>query len=83
FQDDLALVERWSIDGSHYARTCEAWLSNLDRHAAEIRRRWGRAYVARWRAFFLACAELFAYGGGTEWRVAHYLFRRRSRHVLT
>jgi cyclopropane-fatty-acyl-phospholipid synthase len=77
FQDDLALVERWSVPGGHYARTCEAWLANLDAHADEIRRRWGRAYLGRWRVFFLACAELFAYRGGSEWRVAHYLFEPR------
>jgi cyclopropane-fatty-acyl-phospholipid synthase len=77
FQDDLALVERWSVPGEHYARTCEAWLTNLESHEEEIRRRWGRAYLARWRVFFLACAELFAYGGGSEWRVAHYLFGPR------
>ncbi|MFO7572175.1 MAG: cyclopropane-fatty-acyl-phospholipid synthase family protein [Gaiellaceae bacterium] len=77
FQDDLVLVERWSVPGEHYARTCEAWLGNLEAHADEIRRRWGRAYLARWRVFFLACAELFAYRGGSEWRVAHYLFEPR------
>jgi len=28
--------------------------------------------------FFLACAELFAFGGGREWLVAHYLMRPRA-----
>ena len=30
-QDDLELVERWEVDGGHYARTLRAWLDNLDR----------------------------------------------------
>lgn len=77
FQHDLELVERWRVDGLEYTRTAEAWLERLAASKEEIRRRWGRAYYARWRVFFLACAELFAYRGGSEWYVAHYLFAPR------
>jgi cyclopropane-fatty-acyl-phospholipid synthase len=38
----------------------------------------GRAKLERWRVFFLACAELFGYRGGSEWLVAHY--RMQPRH---
>jgi cyclopropane-fatty-acyl-phospholipid synthase len=78
FQRDLALVERWRVPGTNYARTSEAWLDRLAESADEVERRWGRAYLERWRIFFLACAELFAYRDGTEWLVAHYLFAPRS-----
>jgi cyclopropane-fatty-acyl-phospholipid synthase len=77
FQRDLELVERWLVPGTHYARTSEAWLEKLAAHENEIARRWGRAYLERWRVFFLACAELFAYRDGSEWLVAHYLFAPR------
>ena len=78
FQRDLELVERWGVSGAHYARTAEAWLERLAEHEVEIERRWGRAFLGRWRVFFLACAELWGYRAGTEWLVAHYLFAPRA-----
>ena len=77
FQRDVSLVERWRVPGSHYARTAEAWLERLDANEETIVRRFGRRFLARWRVFFLACAELWGYRQGTEWLVAHYLFRSR------
>ena len=76
FDRDLRLVERRLVDGTHYARTAEAWLARLRAHEDEIADRFGRAFLADWRVFFLACAELWGYRGGTEWLVAHYLFAR-------
>lgn len=86
FQDDLRLEQQWHVDGTHYARTAEAWHANL-------RARWSEAVdlfartearadaerrAQRWRVFFLACAEMFGYRDGREWLVAHYRFTRRD-----
>jgi cyclopropane-fatty-acyl-phospholipid synthase len=86
FQDDLVIENRWGVDGTHYARTSEAWLRNLESGQRELMpvlaATYGEGAAAswyqRWRVFFLSCAELFGYRGGAEWYVAHYLFRPRA-----
>lgn len=82
FQDHLKIRGHWRVSGQHYARTCEDWLKNMDRELDAIRPLFRACYgageetkwIVRWRVFFLACAELFAFRAGTEWGVSHYLF---------
>jgi cyclopropane-fatty-acyl-phospholipid synthase len=87
FQGPLRLARRWRWSGVHYQRTAEAWLANLDARRAQalpvIAAAYGEPFAAqwlqRWRIFFMACAELFGYREGQEWRVSHYLFERPLR----
>ncbi len=89
FQDDVVLSDEWSVSGTHYQRTAEAWLDNLDRNRARIEEifeaTYGREHttrwIVRWRTFFMACAELWGFRGGNEWLVSHYLFRPRAAAV--
>jgi cyclopropane-fatty-acyl-phospholipid synthase len=84
FQDDVKLVADWKVNGTHYQRTAEHWLKNMDAHRDEIlplfRDTYGpdqaEKWWAYWRVFDLACAELWGYKRGEEWLVSHYVFRK-------
>lgn len=84
FQRDLRLQEHWRVDGTHYSRTSECWLANMDSNRARIEPILSATYGAEnmrrwwvyWRVFFMACAELWGYRGGREWFVSHYLFNK-------
>ncbi len=84
FQEDLSLQHRWLHDGTHYERTARAWLENMDERVEDLRPSLENTYGAgdvnvwqqRWRMFFMACEEMFAYDRGNQWQVAHYLFTK-------
>ena len=87
FDDHLVVEDEWRWGGDHYRKTAEAWLENLDRHrpwaldalTEAYGPRRARRALERWRIFFMACAELFGYAGGSEWWIAHYLLAPVAR----
>ncbi len=92
FQRDLRLQDHWQVNGLHYQKTAESWLTNMDAHRDEILDLFAHTYanglsgaalkaealrwVVRWRVFFMACAELWGYRNGREWIVSHYTFAK-------
>lgn len=86
FQNDLKLEKEWQWDGTHYQKTSEAWLKNLEANKDQVLKLFDEAYGAkdslrwynRWKVFYLAVAELFGFKNGTEWGVSHYLFAKES-----
>ena len=84
FQDDLRIEQHWRVNGTHYGKTSDAWLANMDRHEPEIRQLFAETYGQEnerkwwvyWRVFFMACAELWNYRDGNEWFVSHYRFKK-------
>ena len=76
-------LNRWEINGVHYSKTLEAWLSKQDHQEDKVKEQFLKTYgkdaklwFQRWRIFYLACSELFAYNRGHEWLVVHYLFTK-------
>lgn len=86
FNQHLTVENHWAVNGTNYAKTAEAWLKNMDAHRTEIMPILKETYGADqalkwwvyWRLFYLSCAELFAYKGGNEWMVCHYLFKKKA-----
>ncbi len=86
FDGHLKQETSWVLDGTHYEKTANAWLENLNRNEDAVKKLFDETYGAeqskqwmwRWRLFFLACAELFGYKNGSEWGVSHYRFQKRS-----
>ncbi len=86
YQTHLALTDQWRWGGKHYERTCNEWLKRQDASENELLSLFSQTYgeenavmwFNRWRMFFMACAELFGFRDGNEWRVAHYLFQKRT-----
>ncbi len=85
FNDDLNIEQHWIVNGMHYSKTSEAWLSNMDRNKENIMPLFEKTYGkdqalkwwSYWRIFYMACAELWGFNNGNEWMVSHYLFRKK------
>jgi cyclopropane-fatty-acyl-phospholipid synthase len=81
FDRNLRVTQQWRVSGTHYQKTAEAWLANMDASKAGLLPIFAETYGSRdakkwwsrWRIFFMACAELWGYRNGEEWMVSHYL----------
>ena len=87
FQEDMVVREQWAVPGTHYAKTLQAWLAQLDARrdeALEIFRAGGqsereaRQTLGAWRLFLLSTDEIWRYGDGQRWLVSHYLLEPRT-----
>ena len=86
YDEHLSITDQWWISGTHYAKTCRAWLDTLDANYSEAVQvladhpDGAMVQAQRWRMFYMACEELFAYRAnsdepaGETWGVAHYRF---------
>jgi cyclopropane-fatty-acyl-phospholipid synthase len=85
FNEDLCIRQHWHVSGLHYSKTSEAWLKNMDANKVRIMPLFENTYGKEdalkwwvyWRIFYMACAELWAFNGGEEWIVSHYLFSKK------
>jgi cyclopropane-fatty-acyl-phospholipid synthase len=86
FTNRFSLEKQWAVSGLHYQKTLEAWLQRMDGRKETIILIMAQIdgpdqalkWWVYWRVFFMACAEFFAFTGGNEWYVSHYLFEKRS-----
>ncbi|MFY0652245.1 MAG: class I SAM-dependent methyltransferase [Cyclobacteriaceae bacterium] len=91
FNEDMVIEKHWHINGTHYEKTSNTWLANMDKNKQKImpilKRTYGENEVGKWwvywRLFFMSCAELWGYKNGEEWIVSHYLFEKSSKLSVT
>lgn len=84
FTKNFEVLNHWIVNGTHYQKTAEEWLNNMDNSKDIIyplfEQTYGKTNAKKWfvywRVFFMACAELWGYNNGNEWHVSHYLFRK-------
>ncbi|KAK0720469.1 S-adenosyl-L-methionine-dependent methyltransferase [Lasiosphaeris hirsuta] len=84
FQGDLKVQKQWWVNGCHYSKTLEAWLSKfiVNKKLAwpHLVETYGEknayTWYNRWQIFYMACSELFALDGGDTFGVCHYLFEK-------
>ena len=84
-QRDLVVVDDWWMNGTHYAKTLQAWLDRLDanREACLAALATGddpappELQLSRWRLFLLASIGTWGVSAGTEFGVSHYRFENR------
>ncbi|KAK9101450.1 hypothetical protein Scep_024880 [Stephania cephalantha] len=86
FQDDISVVNHWTVNGKHYSRTNEEWLKRLDGNADAARailedslgsKEEAMKMLNYWRTFCLYGMELCKYNNGEEWMSAHVLFKKK------
>ncbi|MES2140428.1 MAG: class I SAM-dependent methyltransferase [Bacteroidota bacterium] len=85
FNEHMSIKQHWHVNGTHYSKTSEAWLENMDKHKNEIMPMFEATYGkdqalkwwVYWRIFYMSCAELWGYNDGNEWIVSHYLFKKK------
>lgn len=83
FDNRFTVEAQADWNGTHYERTSNAWLANLDARRQEVEQILTKTYgpadaarwLHRWRMFFLAVAELFGLAGGNEWCVTQCRLR--------
>ncbi|XP_058085960.1 (S)-coclaurine N-methyltransferase-like [Magnolia sinica] len=85
FQDDVSVVNHWTLSGKHYSRTNEEWLKRVDANVDAVReimesfsgsKEAAEKWIRYWRGFCISGNELFGYNNGEEWMASHILFRK-------
>jgi len=83
YSDILTIDDQWRWSGTHYQRTADHWLQNMDANAEEVRAIMSDVYgdqaalwTRRWRRFYMATAGLFGDSDGSVWGVSHYRLKK-------
>ncbi|OVA04486.1 Mycolic acid cyclopropane synthase [Macleaya cordata] len=87
FQDDVSVVDHWTLSGKHFSRSNEEWLKRMDDKIDEVKEIFKAAseskdedvakLINHWRFFCISSAEMFGYNNGEEWMISQVLFKKK------
>ena len=83
----LVFIDSWSYKGTHYKKTLNEWLINLESNKKKcIDILASHPYPIspeiqynRWKLFLLICIELFGFNEGNEWLISNHLIKKVDR----
>ena len=86
-QKTFKVEKQWIWPGTHYEKTANHWLKNLELNKDKViplfEKHYGKeesiTWYNRWKVFFISCAELFGYNKGQLWGVTHYLLSKNEK----
>nr|AJD20224.1 coclaurine N-methyltransferase [Sinopodophyllum hexandrum] len=86
FQDDVSVVNHWTLSGKHFSRTNEEWLKRLDANVDTIKAIFEASLgseeaavklINYWKGFCFSGMEMFGSNNGEEWMTSHLLLTRK------
>ncbi|KAF5178224.1 Pavine n-methyltransferase [Thalictrum thalictroides] len=86
FQEDVSIVNHWTLSGKHPSLGFKQWLKRLDDNIDEVKEIFESFYgskekamkfITYWRVFCIAHAELYATNNGEEWMLSQVLFKKK------
>nr|5KN4_A Chain A, Pavine N-methyltransferase [Thalictrum flavum subsp. glaucum]5KN4_B Chain B, Pavine N-methyltransferase [Thalictrum flavum subsp. glaucum]5KOC_A Chain A, Pavine N-methyltransferase [Thalictrum flavum subsp. glaucum]5KOC_B Chain B, Pavine N-methyltransferase [Thalictrum flavum subsp. glaucum]5KOK_A Chain A, Pavine N-methyltransferase [Thalictrum flavum subsp. glaucum]5KOK_B Chain B, Pavine N-methyltransferase [Thalictrum flavum subsp. glaucum]5KPG_A Chain A, Pavine N-methyltransfer len=86
FQEDVSVVNHWTLSGKHPSLGFKQWLKRLDDNIDEVKEIFESFYgskekamkfITYWRVFCIAHSQMYSTNNGEEWMLSQVLFKKK------